>query len=472
MADQDVLREQVKKLVRTERRLYRLQLELEEQLERVNTLHRFALDTSGLLDVIQLLGAGARLLTEVLALDQCVGFAVDDDAGMLVPQVTHAVEGLQAQLQPSACTPSAVPVGTGNAIARPLIVNEAGDPPENTSAVEPFMQATRSLFDSPDRGAGVDHLYAIAPLRDAKQQLRGLLVARRALDSFGGHERLPAERDVAFIELLGNSLARALEKAALLGQLIERTAEKAQLERELELARSIQSALLPAERVHAIGGIEIAAAFVPATQCSGDWWTYRQVGDRVVCLVGDVTGHGLAAAMITASVKTAFDLLVADSAAPLRCSTLLQKMNEVVRSAGKGQYFMTCFVAVIEPRERQISFGNAGHNFPYLCSPQRGGSLDSLALTGHVLGFTECEFADKVQPYCPGDVIYLYSDGLTECENAAEEAYGERRLRKAIQRFSSLPPAEVVERIASEQAMFLQGTPRADDMTLVVIRVP
>lgn len=257
--------------------------------------------------------------------------------------------------------------------------------------------------------------------------------------------------------------------------LLDETAAKAVLEKELELARAIQETLVPPADLIERGPLKVAGFFQPATQCGGDWWAVHDIADnRILIIIGDVTGHGVPAAMITAAAKAACDVGRALEGARLTPSRLLELMNRAIFESARRKFVMTCFACLIDTRSRTITYANAGHNFPYLYrSPTSLQGTESeftvLMSRGNRLGdIPDSTFTETTQALRSGDRLVFYTDGLIECESPAGEEYGEKRLRNAIRTAAEQPPMQMRDTLMAAAGQFYGERPRKDDITLVV----
>jgi serine phosphatase RsbU (regulator of sigma subunit) len=273
------------------------------------------------------------------------------------------------------------------------------------------------------------------------------------------------------IGLLGENFNYMADQLVVL---LRQTAEKATLEKELEVARTIQETLVPPADTVDRKFVKIAGYFQPASQCGGDWWTYHDLKDgKVLVVIGDVTGHGVPSAMITAAAKAACDVARAVNHEDVTTTQLLEIMNRAIFESAKRKFVMTCFASVIDPRARTITYANAGHNFPYIYRQVEGrGEFGSLMTRGNRLGdIADSKYTAKTMELLPGDVLVWYTDGIVECENDKGEEYGEKRFRAAIRRVAHLEPAEMREGVVSASMAFFGDRPRKDDITMVFARV-
>lgn len=265
-----------------------------------------------------------------------------------------------------------------------------------------------------------------------------------------------------------------------LGTLLAETASKASLEKELSLARGVQEAMLPTRHMQEVGPFRIVGTCEPATTCGGDWWTLRRLsGDRLLIVVGDVTGHGMPSAMIAASARGAVEALAAIDDAHLTAEEVLRAIDSAIRGVGTQQLIMTCFAAVVDPGRGVVDFSNAGHNFPYHVGTTAEGAhrgLGVLALRGSPLGNLGGDFVlgSGQRPLAPGDVLVFFTDGVIERVDGAGNRFGDRRLRTllttgSLGRFGDGLLA-LRENILTEVATFGRGAPADDDITIVLVQ--
>ncbi|MBK9032339.1 MAG: SpoIIE family protein phosphatase [Myxococcales bacterium] len=256
--------------------------------------------------------------------------------------------------------------------------------------------------------------------------------------------------------------------------LLQQTAEKATMEKELEVARTIQETLVPPNEPIDKGVFKFAGYFQPASQCGGDWWTWHEmVGDKILVVIGDVTGHGVPSAMITAAAKAACDVARSVHGDDLEPSLLLEIMNSAIYQSAKRKFVMTCFASTIDVKKRTITYSNAGHNFPYLYRMgENGGEFGSLMIRGNRLGdLKESKYEVKTTDLAPGDILVWYTDGIVECESSTGEEYGEKRFRASVRRAGALDPGEIRDAVVTDAANFFGDTVRKDDITLVIGKI-
>jgi sigma-B regulation protein RsbU (phosphoserine phosphatase) len=264
-----------------------------------------------------------------------------------------------------------------------------------------------------------------------------------------------------------------------LGALLEEMTVKAQLERELELARSVQELMSPPPDPISVDDITLAGFCEAATQCGGDWWHYRQLsGGRVLIVIGDVTGHGMPAAMIAATARGAVEALAMMDDRDLTPTRVLDCIDGAIRDVGSAKLLMTCFALVLSPEQQVVDYANAGHTFPYIARVVDTGTLTDLsvlAVNGNPLGNpTKCVRTGSM-PLLPGQLFVLCTDGLVDRIAANGDRYGDKRLRKLLQKSRFDAGGEVAafavrDLIIREVRAFAGAHPADDDTTLVVCK--
>jgi serine phosphatase RsbU (regulator of sigma subunit)/HAMP domain-containing protein len=255
--------------------------------------------------------------------------------------------------------------------------------------------------------------------------------------------------------------------------LIEEVRSRAALDKELEVARVVQDSLVPRGDEAAIPGVCLASHFEPASVCGGDWWTYRELGgDKVFLAIGDVTGHGIAAALITASVMGA-----CETSTNVEPEDFMGTLGKAVHHASRGRFWMSCFTAVYDRRTSTLSYTNAGHNFPFVLrwDEERGVVVDSLVAKGNILGDGDAmAHVKKTRELRPGDVLVMFTDGVIECRNKEKKEWGERRFLSALKQAAKKRPPEgkappfLVGEIMTALRAHTGDEPPHDDITLVV----
>ncbi|HVV83900.1 MAG TPA: SpoIIE family protein phosphatase, partial [Kofleriaceae bacterium] len=270
------------------------------------------------------------------------------------------------------------------------------------------------------------------------------------------------------IGVLGENFNYMADQIAVL---LTQAADKATLEKELEVARAIQETLVPSHEPIDKGNLKLAGYFQPASTCGGDWWTWHDLTEgRLLVVIGDVTGHGVPSAMITAAAKAACDVARREAKDDVDPAKLLEIMNSAIYQSAKRKFVMTCFASVIDTAKRTITYANAGHNFPYLYrATEGGGEFGSLMIRGNRLGdLADSTYELKTTELQAGDLLVWYTDGIVECESETGEEYGEKRFRASVRRAAALDAAEIRDAVVSDAAAYFGDAVRKDDITLVL----
>ncbi len=240
------------------------------------------------------------------------------------------------------------------------------------------------------------------------------------------------------------------------------------LESELEMAQSVQRALLP-HRAPAIPGVQIAALSRPAEILGGDFFDFPRFKDGVHgFLIGDVAGKGVSAGLLMASVQASATTLALDADSPAH---VLSRVNHVFCHNIHMTTFVTLFLAHLDPIQRTLTYSNAGHNPPLLL---RGGQADReitwLGPTNPAIGLVENSiFKDRSVSLVPDDILVLYTDGVTEAQNLQGEEFGQERLADCVRQGASA--REIVLGVEQGLREFTAGQPLADDTTIVACRI-
>jgi sigma-B regulation protein RsbU (phosphoserine phosphatase) len=245
------------------------------------------------------------------------------------------------------------------------------------------------------------------------------------------------------------------------------TAEKERYTKELEIAKEIQDTFLP-ESSPAIPGIGIAAATIPAMEIGGDFYDFIPAGQgRWGIVMADVSGKGISAALFMALSRTLLNVsggMASDSTAAIR------QANQWIYEDGRSSMFVTVFYGVLDPVAMQFSYVNAGHNPPLLV---RDDAVEELpGSRGIALGVVpDVSIASTSLALHSGDILVLYTDGVTEAFNDLNEAFGEEQLSAYLLANRALPARAVLDGLVAEIRRFAGGAAQSDDITLVVVKV-
>jgi serine phosphatase RsbU (regulator of sigma subunit) len=244
--------------------------------------------------------------------------------------------------------------------------------------------------------------------------------------------------------------------------------------RDMAEAAATQQRLLPRSAQVTTQAAQLAAYYRPASACGGDWWTHARLpGGKLLVVVGDVTGHGPAAAILTGVAKAACEMAVADTP-ELRPDELLQRMNRVFYSLLQGEVLMTCVASVIDPGigtgVGTVLTARAGHPYPYVLHG-RGAERDlrQIVVKGSPLGATDhADFECVAYPIAAGDLLLWYSDGVPECAGKSPgEVFREKRLQALLRGSEAGNAMRLRDDVVAALMAFSEGTVVDDDITLV-----
>jgi predicted permease len=252
------------------------------------------------------------------------------------------------------------------------------------------------------------------------------------------------------------------------GRLTSRVVEQEKLRRDLALASEVQKRLLP-DRPPDVSMATLAAVSLPARSVGGDYFDFIDVGDkRIGIALADVSGKGVAAALIMSSVQASLRILSSDT--DISLSQLVAKMNRFLHQSTGSNKYATFFYAQIDERGRQLRYVNAGHLPPYLL--RSASAIQELSTGGAVIGlFPEMSYEEATIDLQPGDVLVAFTDGVTEAMNAGEEEFGEERLKELLRRVVHLPVNDVSARISDALKNWIKDAEQYDDLTFVVMKV-
>ncbi len=289
----------------------------------------------------------------------------------------------------------------------------------------------------------------------AAEHTAGLLY----MDSRAGNADL-SQGNRELLQTLALEASTVLENARLLDE--ERT--KQRLEKELDIARDIQSSLLPSELPHE-GWLRASGSSTPSHQVGGDYFDVRRLQSGAwSTVVADVSGKGVSSALLAALLQGAFLL---SSESPEQIVETMNTVNRYLNERTKGEKYATLFFSTITA-SGNLQWSNAGHCAPLLVRP--GAKLKSLDTTGLPLGMLErATFGVESLQLEPGDKIVIFSDGITDAENAQGEFFGAPKLRQILKDHAAESSAHLHQRILAAVDHHAAGIEMTDDVTLVVL---
>jgi serine phosphatase RsbU (regulator of sigma subunit)/HAMP domain-containing protein len=260
--------------------------------------------------------------------------------------------------------------------------------------------------------------------------------------------------------------------------LLKETAEKARMEEELATASLIQNTILTPPQLE-IDATEVVPFYKSASECGGDLWDAFVKNNKLTVLLGDATGHGAPAAIVTAVVKSCVATLTEfHTGTALTPTEMLTRINEIVYRSCKGQLLMTMSVAQLDLDSGVLTLANAGHEAPFHVRPTKSltaeGKLakpktDALFVRGERLGFQANSVYDSLTVQLePGDTVLVYSDGISEANNHEGKIWGERALKNTFAALAHESLETIKSSLVKALDDFSQGATQKDDITFVL----
>lgn len=240
---------------------------------------------------------------------------------------------------------------------------------------------------------------------------------------------------------------------------------------DLEDAKAVQQAFFPPQTI-SIPYLSSETFYQPARGIGGDYYDLLSLQrGRWGIAIGDVSGKGIGAALIMASLQASLKFQALQP--HLKLSTLIGDVNRLVYGSSPTNIFATLFYAEYEPTKRMLNYVNAGHDPPLVLRPKDGScEIFRLPSTGIPVGISaDPQFASAAFQFEIDDVLVAYTDGITEAENRQHEPWGQQRLETLLKSCSRMSPKEIINAILDRVSTFARGQPQRDDVTLLVIRV-
>ena len=388
-------------------------------------------------DPDRLLELTAGLARDLVSADRCSIWLSDPVSGELSTRVAHGVDKI--------CIPAGQGlVGTCVRTGEAVLVNDTAADPRFSAAI--------------DKGSGY-HTKSLltVPLRTSRGEVIG---ACQVLNKPGGFQ----PRDVDLVWLAASYSATAIET--------HRAQQEAELARklqsELEIAREVQRYLFPKYPAQG-AGLDFAVNCLPAQAVGGDYYNYWQgSGGAFHFVLGDVSGKGIAAALLMASIQATLNGLVARR--ELSLESVMGELSLLVLEGSMPERYTTLILGTYEPSRRRLCVVNAGHVPPVLIT---GGQVVRLEAGGFPAGLLpDSQYESNNVSIEPGDLLVCVSDGVSEAMNSEEESWGEDAIIAiAIDAAARADAAAAVsERLVQSAHAFAAGAPQHDDMTVMVLR--
>jgi sigma-B regulation protein RsbU (phosphoserine phosphatase) len=275
-----------------------------------------------------------------------------------------------------------------------------------------------------------------------------------------------SKTDIRLLQAIAVQMGMALENSRLTASLVEAATHREAMNRELEIAREVQERLFP-QKFPKVAGIDCYGYCRPARGVGGDYFDFIDLPEcRLGVAIGDVSGKGIAAALLMASLQAS--LRGQTMARVHDLAELMRNVNTLVYDASTSNRYATFFYGEFDPATKKLAYVNAGHNPPLIL---RGEEVVRLEATGMVVGLLpNVDFTMEVCQMRPGDIFVGYTDGISEAMNEREEEWEEDRFLAASRTCAGSTAREMIQYIMRSADAFTGPAPQYDDMTLLVIK--
>ena len=263
--------------------------------------------------------------------------------------------------------------------------------------------------------------------------------------------------------------------AQQIAQLMMDTAQKARMENELQTAKTVQETLFP-EAEKKLGPLHIAGYYEPASECGGDWWHYCYVGDKIYMWIGDATGHGAPAALITSAAKSAATLIENLRVSPAQAMEL---MNKAIYDVSKGRIMMTFVLSSLDVKTGELTYVNASHEAPFLMRKEGGSPIKKKNLillnenNNPRLGQSrDSKYSESKVQLLNQDSFIFYTDGIADIQDKEAKNWGERDfIKNLLESFNGTSdPVSFKNEFAQRMKSYRQDSALIDDVTFFIVK--
>lgn len=271
-----------------------------------------------------------------------------------------------------------------------------------------------------------------------------------------------SEQHLELLQFFANAASISIEKAILHRQLLE----KELIEKQLKTAHEVQSRLLPSAPPQR-AGYDFAGLCLPAYDIGGDYYDFiRLSGQRLGITIADVSGHGVAPALVMAAFRASLRSQARQKSNPVRVARVL---NRRLPDFSAQAHFVTAFFGILDPQDHSFAYVNCGHPRPLLFHP--GGSVETLSIAGPALGIlTHANFQAGEVHLAPGDALLLYTDGVVDLHDPGGNAYSTRALTDVMQRHMDRSAADLVQAVVQAAKEFTNSSVFEDDFSLIIVK--
>ena len=281
-----------------------------------------------------------------------------------------------------------------------------------------------------------------------------------------------SKSDLHLLQTLATQTGLALEVSELAHSLAREAAQRERVNREIEIAREVQERLFP-QAMPAVPGATVAGACRPAQGVGGDYYDLIPLQDgRLGIAIGDVSGKGISAALLMASLRASLRGVALDN--PRNFARLMDKVNRLVYEASADNRYATFFFGAYDATTQMLECVNAGHNAPLVLRQNGDGAVDVLRLEadGPVVGLLPfAPYSEQSLQLQPGDLMIAYTDGISEAMTRDDEEWGEDRMIAAAAAVNGSSAKDVLVSMFAAADAFTAGAPQHDDMTLLILKL-
>jgi sigma-B regulation protein RsbU (phosphoserine phosphatase) len=306
------------------------------------------------------------------------------------------------------------------------------------------------------------HAEVLLPLA-GRSKLMGVMVlgSKRSEEAY-------SSSDLRLLGSVGAQTGLGLEVSDLAASLAEEASRRERIQREIEIAREVQHRLFP-QCIPDTPGVDLAGDCRPALAVGGDYFDAFELEDeRLAIAIGDVSGKGIGAALLMASLRASLRGISEDGAGDL--ARMMRKLNRLVYDSSTPNRYATFFFGIYDPRTRSLRYVNAGHNPPFVL--RDGEQARGLEACGPVIGLLpDIAFSENVVQLACRDIFLAYTDGISEAMTPDDEEWGEERMIRAASHVKNQSAREILQAIMDAADRFTAGAPQHDDMTLLVLKL-
>ena len=304
---------------------------------------------------------------------------------------------------------------------------------------------------------GFENAGVVLPIRHKDTVMAMIFVGEKHLEKC-------SEDDLHFVKTLGNIIMVAVENK----RLVRTQLEQERMKKEMEIASEVQSYLVP-ESLPKNDEIEMASSYVPHYSVGGDYFDYIKLSDdKFIYCIADVSGKGVPAALMMSNFQATLRTMIRQTN---DLEKIVRELNYQLHHNSKGQHFITFFIGLVDLGTGNMDYINAGHNPPIFL---KKGKKEELLIDGTLIlgAFEELPFLTKgLTKIGSGDMIFTYTDGVTEVFSMNDEEYGEDRLSEFIEINRDLNLPELHEKLVKELDEFREERKYTDDLTLLSLRI-